>query len=103
VLDGKKVLGIFTERDYARKVVLKGKSSKETRVAEIMNEAPVFVNSSDTIEFCMELMTDKLVRYLLVMNNGELVGLLSIGDLVKHTIAEQQHTIHHLQNYIAGN
>jgi CBS domain-containing protein len=104
VLDGKKILGIFTERDYARKVVLKGKSSKEIAVAEIMNETPVFVSVNDSIEYCMELMTDKQVRYLLVLDKdtNELIGLLSIGDLVKFIMAEQQHTIDHLQNYIAG-
>jgi CBS domain-containing protein len=96
------VAGLFSERDYARKVVLKGKSSRDTLVREIMNERPVTVCPEDTIEHCMGLMTDKLVRYLLVYEQGELKGILSIGDLVKHIIADQQHTIDHLQNYIQG-
>lgn len=102
VKEGEVVLGIFTERDYARKVVLKGKSSREVAIKEIMNEHPVVVNSNDSIEHCMELMTDKLVRYLLVIDNDQLVGILSIGDLVKFIIEEQKQTIDHLQNYITG-
>ncbi len=102
VQEGDKILGIFTERDYARKVVLKGKASKETQVGEIMNDHPISVNPQDGIDHCMTLMTDKLVRYLLVMDGNALVGLLSIGDLVKFIMEEQKQTIDHLQNYISG-
>src|SRR5438093_1362135 len=102
VMDGKKISGIFTERDYARKVVLKGKFSKETAVAEIMHPDPITVKEDDTIGECMNLMTNNFVRHLPVMRNGELAGIISIGDLVKYIIQEQQFIIENLNNYISG-
>ncbi len=95
-------VGLMTERDYARKVVLKGKSSKETSVAEIMNPKPATVTLNDTIEQCMELMSDKHIRYLPVLAEGHVVGLVSMGDLVRFIIEDQDHTIRDLRNYISG-
>jgi CBS domain-containing protein len=94
--------GLMTERDYARKVVLKGKASKETSVAEIMNSKPATVTLNDTIEHCMELMSDKHIRYLPVLSEGHVVGLVSMGDLVRFIIEDQDHTIRDLKNYISG-
>lgn len=101
VVDQAEVKGIFTERDYARKVILQGKSSRETSVGEIMNEHPFYVQPNDTIEHCMSLMSDKMVRYLLVSENRqELMAVLSIGDLVRFTMEEQKQTINAMQEYI---
>jgi CBS domain-containing protein len=100
VTDNGKLLGVFTERDYARKVVLKGRSSRETLVRDIMTERPIVVNMHTTIEQCMELMTDKFIRHLPVVENGELVGLISIGDVVKYIIEEKDYIIENLRNYI---
>lgn len=94
--------GLMTERDYARKVVLKGRASKETSVAEIMNARPATVTLNDTIETCMELMSDKHIRYLPVLAEGHVVGLVSMGDLVRFIIEDQDHTIRDLKNYISG-
>lgn len=103
VIDKDKFIGIFTERDYARKVILKGKSSKEIPVREIMTENPPSVSSDTTIEECMWLMTNKFIRHLPVIDNGKLVGLISIGDVVKYIIDEQKFIIGNLENYITGN
>jgi CBS domain-containing protein len=100
VMEGDKMVGIITERDYARKVVLAGKSSKQTQVKDIMTQRVLWVAPERTIEECMALMTDKRVRHLPVVENTQVVGMLSIGDLVKAIIAEQQVTIEQLQNYI---
>ncbi|OQP47853.1 histidine kinase [Niastella yeongjuensis] len=97
-----KLDGIFTERDYARKVILKGRSSKETRVMDIMTESPVFVTPDTKIDYCMQLMTDKHIRHLPVIDDNELVGLISIGDLVKHIIDQKDTIIQHLENYITS-
>ncbi|UKJ07156.1 CBS domain-containing protein [Solitalea lacus] len=97
-----KLAGIFTERDYARKVILKGRSSKETLIGEIMTESPIHVASDDTIEQCMKLMTNKFIRHLLVVDNGQLAGLVSIGDVVKYIIDEQRYIIENLEHYITG-
>ena len=97
-----KLDGIFTERDYARKVILKGRSSKETRVMDIMTESPVFVTPDTKIDYCMQLMTDKHIRHLPVLDDNELVGLISIGDLVKHIIDQKDSIIQHLENYITS-
>lgn len=94
------LVGIVSERDYARKVILKGKSSHDTPVREIMTERPVCVQPDNNIEECMALMTDKRIRHLPVIENGKLIGMLSIGDLVKETIAEQQFMIRQLESYI---
>lgn len=100
VTDNGKLLGVFTERDYARKVVLKGRSSKETLVNDIMSGNPIVVNLHTTIEQCMELMTDKFIRHLPVLEGGELVGVISIGDVVKYIIEEKDYIIENLRNYI---
>jgi CBS domain-containing protein len=95
--------GIVTERDYSRKIVLKGKSSNETTVAEIMSTDLPHVKPNDTIERCMELMSDKNIRYLPVFENNNLTGIVSISDVVKETILAQQDTINHLESYIHSN
>jgi CBS domain-containing protein len=102
VLDRGKFLGILTERDYTRKVILKGKSSKKTSVREIMSANIVTVAPCDTVGECMRLMTDKRVRHLPVMENGDLVGILSIGDVVRWMISAQTATIDQLTKYIYG-
>ena len=94
--------GIVSERDYARKVILRGKSSSETPVREIMTAEVVVTNPTETVEKCMELMTEKRVRHLPVVEDGKVVGVLSIGDLVKAIIAEQQFQIEQLESYIAS-
>jgi CBS domain-containing protein len=96
------LLGIISERDYARKVILKKRSSSDTRVADIMTAPPVTVSPQDTVRHCMELMTDGRFRHLPVMDSGRVVGILSIGDLVKAVIEEQQDQIAQLERYIAG-
>lgn len=102
VVDDGKLVGILSERDYARKVVLKGVSSAVTPVKDIMTTTVPYVTQENTVEECMALMTDKRCRHLPVMENDQLIGLLSIGDLVKATIAEQKFHIHQLENYISG-
>ena len=97
-----KLDGIFTERDYARKVILKGRSSKETLVRDIMTDSPVFVTPDTKIEECMELMTSKFIRHLPVLECGELVGIVSIGDVVKYVINEKDFIIQHLEHYIVS-
>ena len=100
VLEGKRPVGIFTERDYARQVVLKGKASKDTPVNDVMTCRVVFVRPEQNIEECMALMTDKRVRHLPVLEGSDLVGILSIGDVVKAVISEKQFIIEQLENYI---
>ncbi|MFR0673700.1 CBS domain-containing protein [Enterobacterales bacterium AW_CKDN230030176-1A_HGKHYDSX7] len=102
VVEDGQVIGIVSERDYARKLVLKGRSSAATPVREIMS-SPVFtVEPRHNLEYCMSLMTNRHLRHLPVVANGELMGLLSIGDLVKETIAEQARLIQQLEQYIRG-
>jgi CBS domain-containing protein len=100
VVENDKLVGILSERDYARKVILQGKSSHTTPIKEIMTEGAVCVRPDNTVEECMALMTDKRIRHLPVLENEKLLGVLSIGDLVKETIAEQQLTIKQLESYI---
>ena len=100
VMDGPHLVGIFSERDYARKVALKGKSSSDTPVSEIMTREVVFVTPAQTNEECMALMTEKRVRHLPVIDHDRVLGVLSIGDLVKDQITEQQFIISQLERYI---
>jgi CBS domain-containing protein len=102
VVEDGDVMGVFTERDYARKVILQGRSSKTTTVAELMTTDVLYVSPDDTIENCMALMTDKRLRHLPVMENGKLAGVVSIGDIVKVIISEREFTIRELERYITG-
>mgnify|MGYP001822994810 FL=1 len=100
VMDAGKVIGLITERDYARNVILRGKSSPKTSVRDVMEKDVLFVGRADTARDCMAIMTGKRSRHLLVMEGGELIGILSIGDLVRSIVAEQDMTIEQLEQYI---
>jgi CBS domain-containing protein len=102
VLEADTVVGIMSERDYARKVILHGRSSREIRVREIMTSEIYFVRPAQDIQECMAQMTDKRVRHLPALENDRLVGIISIGDVVKALIAEHESTIKHLEDYITG-
>jgi CBS domain-containing protein len=102
VMEGEKVVGIITERDYARKIVLMARSSKDTPVHAIMTSSALYVSPDQRSEECMALMTENRVRHLLVIHSGKLIGLVSIGDLVKDTISEQKFIIQQLERYITG-
>ena len=102
VVDGARLVGIISERDYARKIILQGKHSRDTTVHEIMTTELVTVTPGTTVEECMRLMTDHRVRHLPVLDRGALVGVVSIGDLVKAIISDQAHIIDQLHTYIGG-
>ena len=102
VIEDDRPVGIFTERDYARNVVLQGKSSPTTPVRDIMTSRVIFVQPSQTVEECMAIMTDKHIRHLPVLDGEKLVGMISIGDLVKSIIADQKFTIEQLETFIRG-
>lgn len=102
VTEGDKLVGIISERDYARKVILQGRSSKTTQVREIMTARVVYADLHQGVEECMAVMTDKRIRHLPVMDKGRLCGIISIGDLVKSIIAEQKFIIEQLERYISG-
>lgn len=102
VMDNGRLMGIISERDYARKVVLQNRSSKEIKVTEIMTPNVITVTADSTLDECMQLMSDKHIRHLPVVNGEEVTGILSISDIVTAVIEKQKQTIEHLQNYIAS-
>ena len=102
VMDGERLSGIISERDYTRKVFLRGKRSRETKVSEIMSANVTVTHTREPVEKCLRLMTDKHIRHLPVVEGDQVVGVISIGDLVKHVISCQQAAIAHLENYIHG-
>lgn len=102
VMEDQKLHGIFTERDYARKIILQGKSSKDTLIREAMTATPITITLNDSIDFCMELMTDKHIRHLPIVVDSEVKGMVSIGDVVKFIIEDQKQTISQLESYISG-
>lgn len=103
VIDGDKLAGIISERDYARKIILQGKSSSDTFVREIMTPSPITVRCETSVDEAMRIMVDNRIRHLPVINSeGQVAGVLSIGDLVKWIVTSQDETIEHLQHYIAG-
>jgi CBS domain-containing protein len=102
VMNGNSIAGIVTERDYARKVILKGRASDATRVSEIMTGEVVTTTSTESVEKCMNTVTDKRIRHLPVVDGGKVCGIISIGDLVKAIISDQQQAIEQLEQYISG-
>lgn len=102
VMQGEKLQGIVTERDYARKVIIKGRSSESTEVSEIMTADVCTATMQDTVNKCMTVMTERKIRHLPVLDGGAVVGMISIGDLVQAIISDQQEEIQHLEHYISG-
>ena len=101
-MENEKLVGIISERDYARKVILQGRSSRDTPVVDIMTSDIIHTSPESTVDECMALMTDNKIRHLPVMTDEKLLGVISIGDLVKATIIEQKSTIEQLERYISG-
>lgn len=102
VMEGSELKGIFTERDYARKIILQGKSSKDTKIEDAMTAKLEVINLNSSIDHCMQIMTDKHIRHLPIIDNGKVAGMISIGDLVKFVIEDQKQTIEQLQSYISS-
>ena len=102
IIDDGELQGIFTERDYARKIILKGRSSKSSTIGEVMTKTIITVSPDHSIEECMQIMTEKHIRHLPVVADNEVIGMVSIGDVVKSVIEAQKQTIQHLENYING-
>ena len=102
VIDNGKIVGVFSERDYARKIILMGKSSKDSKVGEFITERIFYVKPATTINECMQIMTDHRVRHLPVLENEKLIGIVSIGDVVNKTIQGHKNTIQQLEDYILG-
>lgn len=102
IMEERKLLGIFTERDYARKIILQGKTSVDTPIHEVMTALPITVSTADSLDHCMQTMTDKHIRHLPVIQDGELIGMVSIGDVVKFIIEDQKQTISQLESYISS-
>lgn len=101
VLDGKQLVGMFSERDYARKVILQGKASKQTKISEVMTSKVITVTQDTRMEECMAIMTEKHIRHLPIIDtDNQLIGIVSIGDVVKEVISQQQFIINQLENYI---
>ncbi len=103
VVEDRKLVGVFSERDYARKVILKGRSSKSTTVAELMSCPPICAGPALTLRDCMALMINNHIRHLPIVDNGAIIGLVSMGDVVKMVISEQDSTIQALESYVTGN
>ena len=102
VMENSELKGIFTERDYARKIILQGKSSKETLIEEVMTSDLETIHLDSTIDHCMQIMTTRHIRHLPILNEGKVAGMISIGDLVKFVIEDQKQTIEQLQSYISS-
>ena len=102
VMEGPELIGIITERDYARKIILKGRSSDTTTVREVMTSEIITTSGGESVEKCMNMMTDSRIRHLPVVDSGVLTGIISIGDLVKAVIADQKEEIEQLEHYISG-
>lgn len=103
VIDDGQLVGIFSERDYAREVVLKGRSSRTTMISEVMTSKVISASPNDLVDSAMQTMSDKRIRHLPIVENGQILGMLSVGDLLKETIAYQQTLIQQLESYIQGN
>lgn len=103
VIENEQLVGIFSERDYAREVILKGRSSKTTMISEVMSANVITASPNDLVDSAMQTMSNKRIRHLPIVDNGNILGMLSVGDLLKETIAYQQALIQQLENYIQGN
>jgi CBS domain-containing protein len=102
VMDGQKLVGVISERDYARKIILEGRSSENTKISEIMSSEVITTGPDNRIEECMAIMTERRIRHLPVLDGDEVLGIISLGDLVKYIIAEQQFVIEQMERYING-